>query len=144
MKTLTKVIREIFRYLSLLLFLPALLVACKTVEVPQQQPLTATAILPTDNDLSSQVVIRRTEFGVPHVYAETMEAAGYALGFLQMEDHGEMVAEIFLKARGEWAKYYELPDFERDTAIDRDAASRRNYLRAMQTWSMLEQDTKDI
>lgn len=144
MRTLSKVTPEIFRYLSLFLFLPALLVACKTVEVPQQQLRTATAIVPADNDLSSQVLIRRTEFGVPHVYAETMEAAGYALGFLQMEDHGARVAEIFLKARGEWARYNELPDLERDAAIDRDAASRRNYLRAVQTWNLLEQDTKDI
>jgi acyl-homoserine-lactone acylase len=144
MRTLTKVTRKIVRFLSLLLFLSIVLIACKTVEAPQLQPRTATSSVPADNDLSSQVIIRRTEFGVPHVYAETMEAAGYALGYLQMEDHGAMVAEIFLKARGEWAKHNELTGSERDAAIDRDAASRRNYQRAVQTWNMLEQDTKDI
>jgi len=144
MRTLTKVTRKIVRFLSLLLFLSIVLIACKTVEAPQLQPRTATSSVPADNDLSSQVLIRRTEFGVPHVYAETMEAAGYALGFLQMEDHGAMVAEIFLKARGEWAKHNELTGSERDAAIDRDAASCRNYQRAVQTWNMLEQETRDI
>jgi acyl-homoserine-lactone acylase len=96
------------------------------------------------NDLSQQVIIRRTEYGVPHVNADNLEAAGYALGYLQMEDYGERVAELLLKSRGEWAKYNDLSGSERSEAIDSDASSRLEYKRAVETWQDLEKDTRDF
>ncbi|WP_069131141.1 penicillin acylase family protein [Rhodohalobacter halophilus] len=96
------------------------------------------------DDLSHQVIIRRTEYGVPHVNADNLEAAGFALGYLQMEDYGERVAELLLKARGEWAKFNDLSGSERSSAIDSDASSKLEYKRAVETWQDLEKDTRDF
>lgn len=131
-------------YAILIIMLAVSVVACGASDTVQERRQTPAGGGWSENDLSAQVVVRRTGFGVPHIYAENMEAAGYAMGYLQMEDHGERVAELFLQARGEWAKYNELYGSARESAIDSDASSRRNYLRAVQTWDMLENDTRDI
>ncbi len=96
------------------------------------------------DDLSQQVIIRRTDYGVPHVNADNLEAAGFALGYLQMEDYGERVAELLLKSRGEWAKYNELTGSERASAIDSDASSRLYHRVAVETWHALEKDTREF
>jgi acyl-homoserine-lactone acylase len=94
--------------------------------------------------LSQQVLIKRTAHGVPHVKAETLEAAGFALGYLQMEDHAPRVVELLLKARGEWAQHENVPTKDRADAIDDDAASRLDYNRAIETWPLLAADTRDF
>lgn len=55
--------------------------------------------------LAEQATIRRDTFGVPHILAETEEAAAFALGYAQAEDHCVEIARRFLSARGEEAKY---------------------------------------
>lgn len=35
-------------------------------------------------DLSDQVIIRRTAYGVPHIKADNMHAAGFALAYVQL------------------------------------------------------------
>lgn len=55
--------------------------------------------------LAEQVVIRRDTYGVPHILAETEEAAAYAMGYAQAEDHAVEIARRFIAARGEEAKY---------------------------------------
>ncbi len=55
--------------------------------------------------LASQVTIRRDTYGVPHILAETEEAASFGLGYAQAEDHAVEVARRYLEARGEQAKY---------------------------------------
>src|SRR5690625_3103155 len=83
--------------------------------------LLQTAVL-NAQDISQQVLIHRTQFGVPHIEAKNIEAAGFALGYLQMQDYGKRVAFGLVKARGEWAKYHELKDKALKRQIDRDAA----------------------
>ncbi len=56
--------------------------------------------------LAEQVTIRRDTFGIPHILAETEEAAAYAMGFAQAEDHCVQIAQGFVSARGESAKYF--------------------------------------
>lgn len=108
----------------------------------EQEQLTNSCL--SDTDLSEQVIIRRTAFGIPHIYAKDVKAAGFALGHVQMEDYGERVAELLLKTRGEWAKFNELIGKSRSEALDNDAASRSSYRRAVETWQYLESDTRDI
>ncbi len=55
--------------------------------------------------LAEQVVIRRDTYGVPHILAETEEAAAFAMGYAQAEDHAVEIARRFIGARGEEAKY---------------------------------------
>lgn len=64
------------------------------------------AVLPTADDLSTQVVIRRDTFGIPHILADTEEAAAYGFGYAQAEDHAVEIARRFIRARGEQAKFF--------------------------------------
>jgi len=54
--------------------------------------------------LAKKVVIRRDTYGVPHILAETEEAAAFAMGFAQAEDHAVEIARRFVSARGELAR----------------------------------------
>ncbi len=68
-------------------------------------PLTAFAA--TDPDaLAKQATIRRDAFGVPHILAETEEAAAFANGYVAAEDHGPEIARLYLKARSREAAYF--------------------------------------
>src|SRR5262245_37347216 len=50
-------------------------------------------------ELWRQVEIIRTAHGVPHIRAENLRAAGYALAWLQSEDYGPRTAMNVLEAR---------------------------------------------
>ncbi|CAN5773051.1 acylase [soil metagenome] len=90
------------------------------------------------HELAQQVEVRRTTYGVPHIFAENLRAAGYAMGYVQMEDHGVRVAHGLVRARGRLAEH-----FGRDS-IQTDFLNRRSHNRALETWDRLEQDTRDI
>ena len=56
--------------------------------------------------LAEQVTIRRDNFGVPHILADTEEAAAFGMGYAQAEDHAVEIARRFITARGEQAKFF--------------------------------------
>jgi acyl-homoserine lactone acylase PvdQ len=60
------------------------------------------AIERSARELSQEVVIRRTTYGVPHIDAQNFAALGYAEAFVQSEDCGARVALSVLRVRGEW------------------------------------------
>lgn len=95
-------------------------------------------------DLADQVVIKRTDYGVPHIMADNMEAAGYAMGFLQMEDYGIRVAEGLVRVRGEWARYHELKGNSLRNTLESDAAARLRYQVAAETFSKINKETRDL
>lgn len=95
-------------------------------------------------DLSDQVVIRRTTYGVPHITADNMMAAGYALGYLQLEDYGRAVPDGLVRARGEWSRFHDMDARERGLSVDRDASARLRYARAVGTFPLLKKETQDI
>jgi acyl-homoserine-lactone acylase len=53
-----------------------------------------------EEELAARAVIRRDEYGVPHIQADSEEAAALAHGYAVAEDHGELLARAFLRARG--------------------------------------------
>jgi acyl-homoserine-lactone acylase len=59
-----------------------------------------------EEELAARVVIRRDEYGVPHIQADTEEAAALAHGYAVAEDHGEQLARAFLRARGTQASVF--------------------------------------
>src|SRR5512132_3855259 len=59
-----------------------------------------------DTTLARQVEIRRTAYGVPHILAQNFKAAGYALGYVQMQDYGQVVPLMLLRARGDLARAF--------------------------------------
>ena len=89
------------------------------------------------NELSKQVEILRTRYGVPHIRAQNLKAAFYALAYVQCEDYGARVPLGLLRQRGEMGKM-----FGRDS-VEGDFLARATYARAVETYQLLEQDTRD-
>ncbi len=91
-----------------------------------------------DTTLARQVEIRRTAHGVPHINAQNLQAGGYALGYVQLEDYGSVVPQMLLRARGELARV-----FGRDS-LESDFTNRRNWLDAAQGYALLDGDTRAV
>ncbi|MBI1809390.1 MAG: penicillin acylase family protein, partial [Gemmatimonadetes bacterium] len=96
------------------------------------------AATPRRTELWEQVEVVRTAHGVPHIRAENLKAAGYALAWLQLEDYGPRTALNVLRAGGEMGKV-----FGHDS-IQSDFTYRRARARAVETYPLLEQATRDI
>ncbi|MEQ9399648.1 MAG: penicillin acylase family protein [Longimicrobiales bacterium] len=92
----------------------------------------------TEAAIAARVEIVRTEYGIPHVYAEDLQAFGFAMGWLQLEDYGADVAVGLVRARGEYALHV-----GRDS-IDGDFENRETYLRAVETHALLEPATRSV
>jgi acyl-homoserine-lactone acylase len=50
--------------------------------------------------------IRRDTYGVPHILAGSEEAAAFAFGYAQAEDHAAEIGRRYLSARGEGARHF--------------------------------------
>lgn len=87
--------------------------------------------------LSQQVEIIRTEYGIPHIRARNLKAAYFALAYAQSEDYGRRVPFGLLRGRGEMGKL-----FGRDS-MEGDFLAQAGYRRAVETFHLLEQDTRD-
>ncbi len=109
------------------LLLAAFTVACHVTPAPAQR-----------SALANQAEIRRTAYGVPHIRAENLRAAGFALGYVQAEDYGERVVRGLARARGELSLHFGAD------SVDVDAASRRTLRRARETYPRLDEDTRDV
>ena len=90
------------------------------------------------DDLSQQVEILRTAYGVPHIQAQNLRAAGYGLGWVMIEDYGPRIATNLLRARGEMARW-----FGHDS-IEGDFLAQRQYKAAVEHYPELDQETRDI
>ena len=88
--------------------------------------------------LARQVEVVRTAYGVPHIRAENLRAAGYAMGYVQMEDYGYAVVRRLIAARGEMGLH-----FGRDSIGD-DFENRLDFRRAQETYHLLDQETRDL
>src|SRR5688572_19223942 len=99
--------------------------------------LPAAAIAQSGDDLSSRVEIRRTAYGVPHIKAQDLRAAYYALAWLQLEDHGPRVALGILRGRGEMGKW-----FGRDS-MESDFLEQRSRRLAVEKYATLDPETRE-
>jgi len=88
--------------------------------------------------VAARVEIVRTGFGVPHIFAEDLEAMGFALGWVQLEDWGDVTAVNLVKARGTYATYV-----GRDS-IGGDFAAREAYALAVATYPRLLPETRAV
>ena len=86
----------------------------------------------TAKALSARVEVVRTEFGIPHIYAEDWKAFGFAMGWVQSEDYGDQVAVGIVRRRGEYGRYT-----GRDS-IRGDFAGREAHAVAVARYSSLE------
>jgi acyl-homoserine-lactone acylase len=89
-------------------------------------------------ELWREVEIIRTSHGVPHIRAQNLRAAGYALAWVQLEDYGPRTALSVLRAHGGRGRV-----FGHDS-INSDFGARRARDRAIATYHLLDQETRDI
>jgi acyl-homoserine lactone acylase PvdQ len=73
--------------------------------------------LPGSSTDSGKTVIYRDTWGVPHIYAPTVESGMYAIGWAQAEDRPQELLKNFLRALGESAS------FDGPSAIQSDTVS---------------------
>src|SRR5919109_3330001 len=80
--------------------------------------------------VAKETEILRDEFGVPHIFAPTLEAAAYAAGYAQAEDRLEELLRNYRKAEGTMSEAFG-PDYYRHDYIQRiwrhAAISRERY-----------------
>lgn len=104
--------------ISLLLFVYS--ISAKTINVPDD------------------ILIRRTEFGVPHIKASTLYGVAFGLAWCELEDYGERVVRALISAKGDLALV------EGYDVIDSDFIRQQSYQRATETYFLLSQDTRDM
>src|SRR6267154_5271716 len=68
--------------------------------------LLAPSITIAQPSLSDQSLIRRDTYGVPHILAETEQAAAFAHGYATAEDHFALLARLFLRSRAQQASVF--------------------------------------
>lgn len=81
-------------------------------------------------------VIRRTEYGVPHIVASSFHGAGMGLGYAQAEDYGPRVILSLLRAKGWMGR-----TFGRDS-VSSDFGARLAHARVEETYHLLDPDTR--
>jgi acyl-homoserine-lactone acylase len=91
--------------------------------------------------LAKQVEIRRTEYGVPHIKADTLEAVAFGFGYCQAEDHLLNIMNSILRARGELAE-----NFGGDDNVESDFRNRQYQVRkrAIETYHRLDPDFRSM
>lgn len=92
----------------------------------------------TSSELTKQVEIVRTANGVPHIRAENLKAAGFALAWLQLEDYGTNTAMNILRASGRAASVNGY------ASLDSDFAVRRQREKIQDKYPTLSQDVRDV
>lgn len=101
-------------------------------------PLAAVAQVNPSEDLSAAVEIRRTAYGVPHIKANDLRAAAYALAWVQLEDYGARALAGLQRTRGEMGRR-----FGRDS-MESDFLAQRVYAIAVAKYPLLDADTRAI
>ena len=88
--------------------------------------LVARAVAPS----KGEATIYRDEFGIPHIFADTLENASYAVGYAQAEDRLEELLKNYRKALGTMSEVFG-PDYFRQDLIQRmwrhEEISREKY-----------------
>lgn len=88
--------------------------------------------------MASRVEIVRTDYGVPHIFADDLAAMGFGLAWVQSEDYGAEVAMGLIRGRGTYARHV-----GRDS-IGTDFASRQTHARAVETYHRLDPRTREV
>ncbi|HEX6125747.1 MAG TPA: penicillin acylase family protein [Pyrinomonadaceae bacterium] len=91
-----------------------------------------------DRGLWRQVEVIRTTHGVPHIRAENLRAAGYALAWLQCEDYGTVTPMELLEATGR------LSLIEGYQRVESDFLVLRHRARALKNYGSLSKDVRDV
>jgi acyl-homoserine-lactone acylase len=88
--------------------------------------------------LAQQVEVRRTTYGVPQIKADNLTAAGFALAWVMLEDHGEGTIRGMQAARGRLA----MVEGPSRTEADARALLRRRI--ATDAWPTLSPEVREM
>lgn len=90
--------------------------------------------LPGEGDDAGRIVIYRDTWGVPHIYADTVEDGLYAQGWAQAEDRPEQLLLNFMMAMGEYSTVVG------ESGVDGDLRARLfdHYGKAKRSWDSLD------
>lgn len=99
------------------------------------------AVGATPDELAQAVVIRRTDYGVPHIQADTLEAVAFGFAYCQAEDHLLNIMKSMIAARGELALH-----FGGDENIEADFRNRQFEVRerAIATYHLLDPEYRQM
>src|SRR5215216_6011418 len=79
---------------------------------------------------NDEATIYRDEYGIPHIFAPTLEAASFAIGYAQAEDRLEELLKNYRRANGRMSEVFG-PDSYRQDLIQRiwrhEEISREKY-----------------
>jgi acyl-homoserine-lactone acylase len=70
-------------------------------------------------------------YGVPHIYAKNMQEMYYAFGWAQMNNHANLILQLYAQARGKAAEYFGKNYFDSDKKIllfQLPEQAEKNYL----------------
>ena len=94
-------------------------------QMPTASPDTALA-------LSQRVEVIRTDFGIPHIFADDWKAFGFGMGWVQSEDYGDQIAVGIVRSRGVYGR------FTGRDSIGGDFAGREAHAVAVARYAGLE------
>ncbi len=100
-----------------------------------QQPV---APAETSRPYAERVEIIRTDHHVPHIRADDLAAAYFALAWVQLEDYGPRTAINLLRARGEMGRWFG-PD-----SMDGDFQARLEHAHAVENFHRLDAGTRAV
>ncbi len=103
--------------------------------------LSAAVFAEHGDELAEEVKIRRTEYGVPHIEAPTLEAVAFGFAYCQAEDHLLNIMHSVLRARGELAVTFGGEDNVRSDLWVRQF---RVHERAVSTFHRLDPDFRSM
>jgi len=110
--------------------------------------LAATAVATDRNELASRVEIRRTQYGVPHIQADSLEAVAFGFGYCQAEDHLPNILRGVIAARSQLAATFgpdaDKPGDNKHLAADLFNLQFRVYRRAVDTYHKLDPDYRSM
>ena len=134
-------LRQYFAVLTAILLI-ALLTGCaggRRLTPPGPPARPEWTVRPVDRELARRVEIVRTDYGVPHIRAETLRALGFGMAYCQSEDYGLRAAEGLVGARGQAAFV-----FSDSELVESDLWRRRAFERALETYHLLSRDTREL
>src|SRR3954469_6447434 len=82
------------------------------------QIVTSALVLSQTVGQGKEATLYRDEFGIPHVFAPSLETAAYAVGYAQAEDRLEELLKNYRRANGTMAEVFG-PAFYRQDVIQR-------------------------
>ena len=97
-------------------------------------------VVPRDatHHLARRVEIHRTEYGIPHILADDLEAMGFALGYVQSEDYSASIAVGMTASRGIMARHLGTDE------LDADFVARETHARAVATFHQLDPRARQV